>query len=85
MFNAIKNVAKACGDKVMAMDTMQLGKCAAGTLMLIGGIVIIATSTVKLEDLTDAVDVASEATPDPADTAEAVVEAANVMVETVTE
>ena len=79
MMNPVKMVGKAITDNLNKMDMADLGKFAAGVLMIVGGVVVLKFGNVSMDEVNEATDLKIDIKP-----AE-VAEVAEVAVETATE
>lgn len=84
MKNPLGMIGKAITNKVMSMDMADIGKMAAGALMIIGGVVVMTYGNVGMNEVNEAiaedlpkidVDVVETAVEPAVETVEAVVEA----------
>ncbi len=86
MKNPVAMIGKAITNKVMSMDMADLGKMAAGVLMIAGGVVVMCCGNVGMDEVTEAI---TEDLPkidiDPVEVVEPVVETVETVVETAIE
>ena len=55
MKNPVTTIGKAITNKVMSMDMVDLGKMAAGILMIAGGVVVMCCGNVGMDKVTEAI------------------------------
>lgn len=87
MINPVKMVAKVATDKVAKMDMADLGKMAAGILMIAGGVVVLACGNVSMDEVNAAInpDTVIDVDANPVDATNVVVETVETVAETAAE
>ena len=87
MFNPVEMASKAAAKKVSRMDLASLGKFAAGGLMIVGGLIVLAMGKVGIDEVNEVVNGAKEAvkSAEPEKAVEVAVDVVENVAETVTD
>ena len=85
MKNVVKTVSKAVVSRVNGMDMADLGKMAAGILMIAGGVVVLACGNANFDQINEVIDneFGDTIKVNPVDAADVVVETVETVVKTV--